>query len=399
MADVRVRFAPSPTGVLHVGSARTALLNWLFAQNAGGQLLLRIDDTDAERSRADFEPAILEDLRWLGISWDDGPVRQSSRLERYAEALKELPVEEVDGAWHFEGRAITRSDGSPLYHLATAVDDVDFGITHVLRGRDHLANTEFQTALIRALGAEPPEYVHAPLLVFSDGAKVSKSAGEGVTVAGLRAAGFPASAVVNALALSLADFEGEEVMTDSAAIAERFSLERLHSADSRFDEDKLRWLSGRHIRELSDEDLRAALMEFGAGEWLERWSYGEIPEAAVEAARTGGETFEECVTTVRHLLDPLPPDAEALEAIHDNEVGMAWALLDEIVTEWPPSIERAREATEELKADIESDGWDVGVCLRGIRAVLTAQVEGPEFPLMLACITKGRWDNAGYEGQ
>ena len=169
----RVRFAPSPTGTLHLGSARTALLNWLFARSSGGSMLLRIDDTDAARSDASLVEGVLEDLRWLGLDWDDGPVFQSDRAARYAEALAELPVSRVDDAYVFEGRVIARADGSALYHLATAVDDVDDAITHVLRGRDHLSNTELQRAIIRALGAEPPEYVHAPLLLGADGAKIS----------------------------------------------------------------------------------------------------------------------------------------------------------------------------------------------------------------------------------
>lgn len=387
MSSVRVRFAPSPTGVLHVGSARTALLNWLFARSQGGSVLLRIDDTDAERSDRELEAAILDDLTWLGLSWDDGPSRQSERLDRYAAALEQLPVTRRDGAYEFAGRVIARADGSPLYHLATAVDEIDDRITHVLRGRDHLANTELQTALIRALGAEPPVYVHAPLLVFADGAKVSKRAGDGMTVAALRAHGFPASAICNALALSLADFGVEEVMTDLLAIADRFDLDRLHTADSRFDEAKLQWISGEHIRALPLDRLAAALVEFGAV---------DLPEGALIAASTGGETLVECAEVANGLIDPPPPDDEAIAAIAATEVGLAYAVLDEMVESWPLSVEQAADVFKRFKQELRADGYDLGVCLRGLRAVFTGRVHGPEFALLLACIDQDRWDAAGY---
>lgn len=387
MTTVRARFAPSPTGALHVGSARTALLNWLYVHATGGSLLLRFDDSDPARSDAALEPAIEDDLRWLGLSWDEGPVRQSERLARYAEALAALPVTRRDGAYEFESRVIARADGSPLYHLATAVDDIDDRITHVLRGRDHLPNTELQVAIIRALGGEPPQYVHAPLLVFEDGGKLSKRAGDALTVSGLRAAGFPAGAVCNALALSLADFGTEEVMLTADEIAARFDVDRLHSADSHFDEAKLRWLSGQHIRALGSDRLAAELADRGLT---------DLPEAAVLAAQTGGETLEEVARVARGIVIPPPPDDEAIAAIDRTEVGLAWAELDELISEWPPTIEQAKSAVEQLKRQMRSDGYDVGVCLRGIRAVLTGRTEGVELALLLACVSASRWDAAGY---
>lgn len=387
MTPTRVRFAPSPTGSLHVGSARTALLNWLFARSTGGSLLLRFDDTDAGRSDAALEAAIIEDLTWLGLDWDDGPVHQSERIERYAEVLAELPVTRRDGAYEFEGRVIARADGSPLYHLATAVDDVDDAITHVLRGRDHLSNTELQVAIIRAIGAQPPEYVHAPLLVFEDGAKVSKRKGDRATVGALCEEGFLPAAVCNALALSLADFGTDEVMLNLAEMAERFDLARLHSADSQFDDAKLRWVSGEHIRAISDEQLAAALSEFGLP---------ELPPPALIAARTGGETLSECAEVARLLVDPPPPDDAAIEAIAATEVGLAYAVLDELVEKWPPSIEDAERIFAEFKKELRADGFDLGVSLRGMRAVFTGRTEGPEFALLMACIDQSRWVAAGY---
>jgi glutamyl-tRNA synthetase len=387
MSGVRARFAPSPTGMLHLGSARTALLNWLFVRTSGGELLLRIDDTDAERSDRELEARILEDLSWLGLEWDLGPVRQSERAERYREALETLPVERRDGAYVFEDRVIARADGSALYHLATAVDDVDDAITHVLRGRDHLANAELQSALIRAIGAEPPVYVHAPLLIFDDGAKVSKREGDRATVAELRKEGFTAAALLNALALSLADFGTEELMFSAGEIAGRFELDRLHTADSRFDEAKLRWISGEHLRAMELSEFAAALADFGAG---------DLPEPALLAAQTGGQTLVECTALARMMVEPPPPDDAAIAAIDQTEVGVAYAVLDELVESWPPDVEQAKQVFAELKRQLKADGYNLGVCLRGLRAVFTGRTEGPEFPLLLACIDQSRWEAAGY---
>lgn len=383
---VRARFAPSPTGSLHVGSARTALLNWLFVRGSGGRLLLRFDDTDADRSEVELEPAILADLEWLGLDWDDGPVHQSDRVARYEEVLAELPVSRRDGAYEFEGRVIARSDGSPLYHLATAVDDVDDAISHVLRGRDHLTNTELQVAIIRAMGAEPPAYVHAPLIIFEGGAKISKREGSGaVSVADLRAAGFPASAVCNALALSLADYGVDELMLDLGEMASRFELARLHSADSQFDEDKLHWISGHHIREMDASAFGGFLAEFGSG---------SLPEVAVEAAQTGGDTFVECAAVGHALVNPPDPDDEALDAIVAPETAAAFTALDALVSEWPLDLETARREFDALKGALKAEGISLGKALHGLRAVLTGRTQGPEFPYVLATLTPERFQAA-----
>ncbi|MGH2906828.1 MAG: glutamate--tRNA ligase [Solirubrobacterales bacterium] len=382
---VRARFAPSPTGPLHVGSARTALLNWLFVRHSSGRLLLRIDDTDRERSTTAFEDAILSDLRWLGLDWDDGPVHQSDRSARYAEVLAELPTVDRDGAFEFEGRVIARADGSALYHLATAVDDIDDAISHVLRGRDHVANTELQSAIIRALGAEPPAYVHAPLLVFEGGAKISKreeAEGGAVTIAALRDQGFLPGAICNALALSLADFGVEEIVLDLAELASRFDLERLHTADSHFDDEKLRWVNGQHIRALDESALRGYLAEFGAA---------ELPDAAVEAARTAGATLTECAEAARWLVDPPEPDDQARELAATPEAASALRLLLEIAPEPAESVAAAEEIFEQLKTAIRDSGASLGPSLRGLRSLLTGRAHGPEFPFVLATLSAERF--------
>jgi glutamyl/glutaminyl-tRNA synthetase len=180
----RVRFAPSPTGTLHVGNALSAVANRRF----GERLLLRIDDTDPARNVPGGEEAILGDLEWLGVEWDEGPVRQSERGERYREAAEQLAVTRFDGV------TLVRDDGSATYQLASVVDDVDFGITHVIRGNDHRPNEAIHRRLHEALGTAPPEYVHHGLILGDDGKKLSKRA-EGATVASLRDAGIPAEAV------------------------------------------------------------------------------------------------------------------------------------------------------------------------------------------------------------
>src|SRR5580765_2589535 len=180
---VKVRFAPSPTGSLHVGNALGAVAN----RRLGDWMLLRIDDTDPARNVAGGEEAIVGDLGWLGIGWDAGPIRQSERAERYREAAEPL------GA-RYEGTTLLREDGSATYQLASVVDDIDFGITHVVRGNDHRPNEEIHRRLHEALGTVPPEYVHHGLILGEDGKKLAKRA-EGATVASLREAGIPAGAV------------------------------------------------------------------------------------------------------------------------------------------------------------------------------------------------------------
>src|SRR5919199_652097 len=179
----RVRFAPSPTGSLHVGNALSAVANRRY----GDWMLLRIDDTDAARNLPGGEEAIVQDLRWLGLEWDEGPVRQSERQERYRDAS--APLGE-----RFDGITLLRDDGSATYHLASVVDDIDFGITHVMRGNDHRPNEQLHRRLFAALGETPPEFVHHGLILGEDGKKLAKRA-PGATVASLREAGIPAEAV------------------------------------------------------------------------------------------------------------------------------------------------------------------------------------------------------------
>ncbi len=310
---MRVRFAPSPTGALHVGGARTALFNWLLARGAAGELVLRIEDTDRARSTPENVGQIFEALEWLGIDYDGEPVFQSARAGRHAEVIEGLisaghayrstagPDEvrawrEAHGNQGFRGTdegagavrlrvpgagvtivrdvirgesefqnalqddlVIARADGTPVYHVAVVVDDLEAGITHVVRGADHYSNTPKQLLILEALGEPPPTYAHVPLLHGPDGKKLSKRHGA-ASVQELRDAGYLPEAVRNYMSLlgwGMAD--NEESFFTTEDLQRDFSLERVSRSPAVFDERKLRWMNGRYLRELSVEDLQARL--------------------------------------------------------------------------------------------------------------------------------------------
>jgi glutamyl-tRNA synthetase len=313
---MRVRFAPSPTGALHIGGARTALFNWLLARHAGGTFVLRIEDTDRERSTPENVEQILDALRWLELDWDEGPILQSERAERHGEVLESLiesghayrsnataedvkaykaehgqeqgfrGQEESSGAVrlrvpdegeivihdlvlgdvtsahrHMDEPVIARADGSVLYNFAVAVDDLDAGITHVVRGNDHLSNTPKQLLVLEALGAAQPLYAHLPLLHGPDGKKLSKRHGA-ASVQELREAGYLPAAVRNYLALLGWGTEDDSTILSTEELVRRFEIERVSKNPARFDQQKLRWLNGRYMRELTPEQLVEALEQF-----------------------------------------------------------------------------------------------------------------------------------------
>ncbi len=321
---MRVRFAPSPTGALHIGGARTALFNWLLARHAGGKLVLRIEDTDRERSTPENVEQILDALRWLELDWDEGPILQTERSERHLEALQALldagrayrssataddvraykqlhgaergfrGESEVEGAVrlrvpdegetvvhdairgetsfahvHLDDPVIARADGSVLYNFAVAIDDLDARITHVVRGEDHLSNTPKQVLVLEAVraagfdGADRPlpVYAHLPLLHGPDGKKLSKRHGA-ASVQELRDAGYLPAAVRNYLALLGWGAGDDQTVLSTDELVERFTLERVSRNPARFDEVKLKWLNGVHIRALSLDELAGLLGDF-----------------------------------------------------------------------------------------------------------------------------------------
>ncbi|MFH1791378.1 MAG: glutamate--tRNA ligase family protein [Candidatus Omnitrophota bacterium] len=272
---VRVRFAPSPTGYLHLGSARTALFNWLYARRTGGVMVLRIEDTDRERSKKEFLDEIIEDMKWMGLDWDEGPFFQSERADLYRRAADELlkkglayregnaiifKVEKgrviriddlVHGAIEFntdeiKDQVLIKSDGLPAYNFACVVDDNDMGITHIVRGDDHISNTPKQVLFYGALGYARPAFAHMPLMMGVDGAKLSKRHG-GVAVFEYREEGFLPEALANyLLLLGWSPKDGSELISLGEA-ARGFDISDINDTQVRFDIQKLKWLNGEYI--------------------------------------------------------------------------------------------------------------------------------------------------------
>ena len=384
----RVRFAPSPTGNLHVGGARTALFSWLVARHTGGVYVLRLEDTDSERSTPESEAQILRALEWLGLDWDEGPYRQSERSDVYLEAIdrlraagvvyaaweseqeleiqreqarqnKRAPVvrgrrdwtdDEIAGfvaegrrpAWRFavdvagrtviddyvrgevtfehtaiEDFVVARSDGTPTYNLAAAVDDLEMGITHVIRGEDHLSNTPKQMMVIRALGGEPPEYAHIPLILGPDKKRLSKRHGA-ASVEDLRAGGFVQAAVLNALALLGWSFDDKTTMFTVSELVEKFSVARISKSPAVFDLKKLEVLNGRYLRMMSTEEFTDVLLEH-----LERTDFFDGKDlAARDLVRESVPAVKRKLTTLADyeplagwLFRPLKIEPEAWETL------------------------------------------------------------------------------------
>jgi hypothetical protein len=322
---IRVRFAPSPTGSLHVGNALSAVANRRF----GDWLLLRIDDTDPARNLPSGEEGVIEDLRWLGIDWDEGPVRQSDRAARHVEAAEAAGLPQ-----RFDGVTLWRDDGTPTYHLASVVDDGDFGITHVIRGSDHRPNEELHTALHRALGTAPPHVIHHGLIVGDDGKKLSKRA-EGATVASLRDDGYPAEAV--------------------RAYLEELGLPR---HDVHLDLDRIRAYSVDVLSQLTDEDLAARL---------------GVPVEAAPLARGAHDLNEARALVIAVLDEPRPEASQSPETL---------VRFVELREGMPERLDKddAKSLQRELKA--------VGGDLRALRMALTGAPRGPELWAVLRALPR-----------
>src|SRR5438034_5805752 len=291
--EIRVRFAPSPTGYLHIGGARTALFNWLFARHHGGKLVLRIEDTDLKRNTEEAAAAIYEGLEWLGLNWDEGPhiggdfgpYFQSQRTEIYERYLKQLQdaghIFEDAGALRFRSprehvvvndlvcgkidfdltnpgthpdMTIRRPDGSWIFHFVNVIDDLEMKISHVIRGEDHLSNTPKHIEIFRALGATPPHYAHIPLILNKDGSKMSKR-DEGARVEYYIKRGYLSAAVRNYLCLLGWSPKDNREKIDIEEIIRIFDLDHVGRSHATFDPDKLHWLNGEYARELSDSEF------------------------------------------------------------------------------------------------------------------------------------------------
>ncbi len=334
---VRVRFAPSPTGLLHIGGARTALFNYLFAKKNKGTFVLRIEDTDKERSLKEHEKNILNSMSWLGLDWDEGvsasdhseeigefaPYRQSERLDRHlalAEKLKSSSAAYTDsegcvrlkypsgtivvddiicGECAFTAEAlgpdpvILRSDGSPTFHLANVADDIDMGITHVIRGQDHLTNSAKHVVLFQAAGFDIPKFAHLPLILGSDGSKLSKRNSTGyTTVDDFRNAGYLPDALMNFVCLLGWSHPESKDIFDLDEAVECFSLERVSRTGAKFELSKLDWYNGQYIRAKDSKTLADLTIDW-TGSWKE------------EVLRRGMKFWENSITSLKTDFDKL----------------------------------------------------------------------------------------------
>ncbi len=425
---MRVRFAPSPTGALHIGGARTALYNWLLAHGPGdgpdgraGTLVLRIEDTDRERSTPENVEQILDALRWLGLGWDEGPTFQAERSDRHREVLEQLladghayrsgataddvrafkeregsqrgfrgageaagavrlrvpddgdtvVTDVIRGATSFpnvnlDDPVIARADGSVLYNFAVAIDDLDAEITHVVRGEDHLSNTPKQMLVLEALGATPPRYAHLPLLHGPDGRKLSKRHGA-ASVQELRDAGYLPEAVNNYIALLGAGFAPDEEHFTLPELAERFRLERVSKNPAVFDERKLRNFNGRHLRELDTPELTRRLEAYTGRRGL---------EGAVSISREKIQTLGDFWPLVGFVFDGPVDDPAALAKTIGTEEGHGClvAARDALAAVDPFTPERLETALREVA---ERRGVKPGKLFAPIRVALAGQTVSP----------------------
>ncbi|MDD5449646.1 MAG: glutamate--tRNA ligase [Candidatus Omnitrophica bacterium] len=328
MEKIRVRFAPSPTGYLHIGSARTALFNWLFARHTGGEFILRIEDTDLVRSKQEFLNEILESLKWLGMSWDGDPYFQSKRLELHKEAAKKLLVSgkayEAEGALHLrmpqkklkindivhgdiefdtsliKDQVLIKSDGMPTYNFACVIDDSDMKITHIIRGDDHISNTPKQVVIYEALGLPLPKFCHIPLILGVDRSRLSKRHGA-TSIRDYRDEGFLPEAIVNYLCmLGWSGSMGQEIMKVDQVIGE-FSLEKINKTASVFDIKKLRWVNSEYIKVKAISELTDIIIEALKKEKLLDQEEGKI----IDKKRLSDiiELFRERISTSYDFLD------------------------------------------------------------------------------------------------
>jgi glutamyl-tRNA synthetase len=431
----RLRFAPSPTGALHIGGARTALYNWLLARHSGGTLVLRIEDTDRERSTPENTEQILDALRWLELEWDEGPISQYERRERHRRRLDELleaghayydpataedvrawkkahggtayrgeprtdqgaavrlrvpddgdtVVEDlIRGPVRFANAAqddfvIARGDGTPLYNLAVAVDDAEMEITDVVRGDDHLSNTPKQLLVLAALGAPPPRYAHLPLLHGPDGSKLSKR-DRAASVQELRDLGYLPAAIRNYLALLGWGTEDDTTILTTDELVERFSIERVGKSSAIFDERKLRWLNGRFMRALPLDDYEHRLLDH-----LRRYAPDDArafesapPErrqVACGIVREKAQTLEEVWPLIRFLFAEPALDPAAWQKVMTGDAGSALAEALEALRGADEFDSESVEAA--LEAAVERSGRRPKEVYQPIRVAITGGSVSP----------------------
>ena len=447
MSQVKVRFPPSPTGLLHVGSARTALYNWLYARHVGGKLVLRFEDTDRERSTEAAIDQALRVLEWLGIDWDEGPHRQTQRFDRYTEVAarlieqgrayrcdcttaqldaeraaaqaagrpyvysgrcrgRELPADSrsairlvvpVDGETVIEDvvrgtvrwdnalvgdHVIVRSDGTPTYQFANPVDDIDQGITHVVRGEDLLSSTPRQLALYAALDAPQPVWAHLPMILGPDKKKLSKRHGA-VSVEEFRDRGYLPAALRNYLALLGWSFDDHTTVMTTPELVERFTLERVNKSPAVFDFQKLEWLNGEHLRMLDGADYAAALLDHLTARGS---ALAQRPERVTEVAPLVQEKLRELgqfEAFAGFLFGPAELDPEAWRKVVDDPdapraLAAARARLEQVDGWTTDAIEQALRdacADTDLKPRVLFTPVRVALCGRTVAPGLFESLE------------------------
>ena len=433
-----MRFSPSPTGALHIGGARTALYNWLQARHDDADLVLRIEDTDRERSTPENVEQILDALRWLELDWDEGPLSQAARAERHGEALKKLleggaayrdpatgddvkawkeqhgrekgyrglPSEDptaavrlhmpdegdtvvhdlIRGEVRFPNSSaddfvIARGDGSVLYNFAVAVDDADMGISHVIRGDDHLSNTPKQLLVMEALGVDPPVYAHLPLLHGPDGKKLSKRHGA-ASVQELRDAGYLPAAIRNYLSLLGWGTDDDTTIMSTDELVKRFDVKDVGTASAIFDEQKLRWLNGRFMREMPLDEYTAAVAKHVGRE------PDEALRAACEIVQEKAQTLEEVWPLIAFLFEEPEYDPKAWKKVMKDG---AMPLLEDTVAALeavdpfePDEIERA------LAPILEERDVKPGKLYQPIRVAISGGTVSPGIFESLAALGKER---------
>ncbi len=417
--SVRVRFAPSPTGFLHIGGARTALFNWLYARHTGGQFILRIEDTDTARNTQAAVDVILNGLRWLGLDWDEGPLTsdatgpshggrgpyfQSQRKDIYQRRVEALLSRglayEHDGAVKFKMTrepvlmddlivghvrreltdreavdpdfVIVRSDGQPVFHFVNVVDDLEMGITHVIRGEDHLSNTAKHIALFRAFDVSPPKYAHIPLILNADGSKMSKR-DQGASLATYVDEGYLPEAVVNYLVLlGWSPKDNREILSIPELI-ERFDLPQVLRHNARFDMAKLQWMNGEYMRTLPDDRFYELCVHTFARAGVDT---NRFPLPYVKAA------LDTCKGKLKTLSE-LPGYA----GFYFNEVTQfdAAAAQKDFTPENKPRLQRLREVYAALP---EFNAAPLEACLKSVAAELGVKAGVLVHPVRLACTGK-----------
>ena len=420
----RVRFAPSPTGNVHIGNIRAAIFNWLFARHEGGAFLLRVEDTDRERSTPEAIQTLLQVMAWLGLNYDEPPVYQSAQRARHLAAAEDLVRqgnafrENKDGKGECivfrmprEGRleyhdlvkgtirkkaedtqdfVIVRSDGNPVFHLANVIDDIDMRITHIIRGDDHVENTFKHIPLFRAMGAEPPQYAHLPMIVNAMGKPYSKRDGAAF-VGEFREQGFLAEALFNFLALlGWAPGEDRELMTREEMIA-AFTLDRCKSSAARFDLKKLTWMNGEYIRRLPPADF---VSEFttrvkAGGYWRDDMPAPEV-DGIVALVQPRTKFYSEIPGNCAYFFtEEYPFDPKSVEK-RLKPAGVP-ELLDAVVARFEalPGFDHA--STEAvLRAMGDEGGVGLGGMVHPVRVAASGLSDGPGLFEMLALLGRAR---------